>query len=149
MEKVKIKIYSRKDDSLFAVIDKEDLDKVSKYRWNINKDGYAFSRKSRKEHPEKKQVIIKLHRFVLGLGKNPEIIVDHIDGDTLNNSKDNLRIVTTSQNQMNCKTSIRNKINVKGVSYHKGAYRACIWIDGKSKHLGRFATIEEAKRSLQ
>lgn len=126
------------------LIDEDDLEKVSKYKWYINRDGYAQSRKSRLENPERKQEQIKLHRFILNLKSNDGNIVDHINGNKLDNRKSNLRLCTNAQNQMNCKTPKSNKLGVKGVRFNKGKYEATIYKDGKSYYLGRFDTIEDA-----
>ena len=70
---------------------------------------------------------------------NLKHLIDHIDHNRLNNSMDNLRVVTNSHNQMNT--------NAKGYTWDKDAkkWRALIMLNGKKKHLGRFATEEEAR----
>jgi len=86
----------------------------------------------------------KLHRHLLGLkGKN---VVDHIDGDGLNNRRANIRVCTQSVNQRNRSLCRRNKSGVIGVV---PAVAAGMWIaqgsaEGVRYHLGTFATVEEA-----
>jgi hypothetical protein len=69
--------------------------------------------------------------------------VDHIDGNTLNNSRSNLRIVTSQQNKAN--TILRKgSIGHKGVIRHGRGYKATITHNYKQIYLGIFDTHEEA-----
>jgi len=65
--------------------------------------------------------------------------IDHIDRNKLNNSIENLRVVTHTQNQWNR--------NGKGYYFRKGKYAARIIVDGKHKHLGLFETEYEAHQT--
>ncbi len=71
-------------------------------------------------------------------------VVDHIDHDTLDNQRINLRICTRSQNGMNRKKD--SGIKFKGVTFHKraGKFMAQIYMNGKKYYLGVFETPEEA-----
>jgi len=96
-----------------------------------------------------KPVRIQLHRFILGLGKYEDggVIVDHKDGDGLNNMRRNLRSSNQSQNGMNRAVPLNNKTGYKGVSFDKvnNKYRATINTKEKGQiSLGRFKTPEEA-----
>ena len=66
--------------------------------------------------------------------------IDHIDHNRLNNSMDNLRVVTNQHNHM-------NRSKVKGYSWDKGCkkWRVRIKVNNKRKHLGYFDTEEEAR----
>jgi hypothetical protein len=93
-----------------------------------------------------KQKHYYIHRLVacayLGLDlEDKKQIVDHIDGDRLNNDISNLRIVTKQQNGFNTKA--------RGCSWHKQAkkWRARIMLDGKEIALGLFDTEEEARQA--
>ena len=81
--------------------------------------------------------------------------VDHVDGDSLNNLRTNLRIATNAQNMHNRKVSKNNKIGFKGV-YEKGhcltgaptgRYAATLRVDGRTEHVGYFGSPEEAARA--
>ena len=88
-----------------------------------------------------------VHLAVKGVGKvplsryimNPEsdLVVDHINGDTLDNRRENLRVVTKSDNLRNRKFGPSNKSGLRGVIKTKYGWRAKI-------HLGTFNTKEEA-----
>lgn len=86
----------------------------------------------------------QLHRLIMRPPKH--MTVDHINGDTLDNRRCNLRVCTPSQNMMNRKLNANNKFGFKGVHYQKcgGKYRARISVDGKRISLGMYSTPEEA-----
>ena len=70
--------------------------------------------------------------------------VDHINHDTLDNRRSNLRLATYSENLKNRGKSKANTSGFTGVGIHKGKYRACIQKNGKQISLGHFETIKEA-----
>lgn len=88
----------------------------------------------------------KLHRHLLGL--NGKSVVDHIDGNGLNNRRANIRECSQSMNLRNRALCRRNKSGVIGVVPAAGAGR---WIaqgtcEGVHYHFGTFATVEEAAK---
>jgi hypothetical protein len=91
--------------------------------------------------------LYRLHRiaFLYMTGLMPKII-DHIDGNGLNNKWSNLRSCSQSENMRNQKLSKLSKYGFKGVSLskEKKKYRANIVLNYKQKHLGYFNTPEEA-----
>jgi len=80
----------------------------------------------------------------------PVGFIDHIDRNPLNNAIHNLREATPSQNAVNSFNS-KNKTGVRGVHWCKfrKKYVAAIRINGKSKLLGRFSSLDEAKAVYQ
>lgn len=110
-----------------AIIDTEDLDKVQYIKWKLSGSGYAMNT------PKFKGSSKHMSREILGTKE----YVDHINHNTLDNRKKNLRIVTKSQNQMNS--------NYKGVTETKNkTYYAHIKIDGKMINLGVYVFKDEA-----
>lgn len=94
---------------------------------------------------------ILLHRAIWAVanGKWPDGNIDHVDGDEENNRLENLREVTASQNSMNRKNRSDNASGLKGARLRRNrdgspVWVSCIWIDGKSRHLGRFSSPEAA-----
>ena len=81
-------------------------------------------------------------------GEEPEV-VDHIDGNGTNNLWNNLRDFRAYQNQGNIAVPVHNTSGVKGVHWDKVKLRwtAQISIGNKKRHLGRFASIEDAKKA--
>ena len=94
-----------------------------------------------------KNVLYKNHRliFMMQHGYVPGII-DHVDGNPLNNKIANLRPATISQNAMNAKVYCTNKSGVQNVSWHKKAkkWEVKLQIKGKRIHFGAFDDIELA-----
>ena len=90
---------------------------------------------------------VYLHRLIMGFPKNK--IVDHINGNKLDNRKSNLRICTQRQNAWN---SIKKELGVsskyKGVHFYKrtGKWQSSIQA-GKRLHLGFFDTEKEAAKA--
>jgi len=85
-------------------------------------------------------------------GEDPEGLIDHIDGDTMNNRWSNLRIVTHKENARNVARSNKpTKSGVTGVTYSKetGKWIASLLTDEGRKYLGLFETIEEAASVLE
>lgn len=94
-----------------------------------------------------------LHRVIvarmLGRPLCTKDSVDHINRDTLDNRRANLRISTQQQNQGNRKKSKNNSSGYKGVVFNKrlGKWSAFIGYDGKPKYLGLFASPELAAQA--
>lgn len=81
--------------------------------------------------------------------KAPEnLLVDHINGDTLNNQKSNLRLVTKAQNSMNS-SGTKNRDLPKGVTVNGSGYSATIHVKGIKLHLGQYESPEAASLAYQ
>lgn len=120
------------------LIDKEDREKLRQYEWKVD-----VVRPNYKRIVSRQTRNVRLGRFLLGIIDG--CVVDHRDGNGFNNQKQNLRIVTYSQNAMNSKISTKNKTGYKGVSMTKyGRYDAHACINGKQYYIGRYLTAEEA-----
>ena len=82
----------------FAIVDDEDFEHLSQWKWCTNGDGYA-GRNVPDETKASGWVFITMHLVLMG--KQPGKEIDHINGDKLDNRRANLRFVTRSQNQTN------------------------------------------------
>lgn len=95
-----------------------------------------------------KRKIYLAHRlaWLLTYGKWPEQMIDHIDGNPLNNRLANLRDVSNAVNSQNQRKAMSGKSEPLGVNWDKLSrkFRAMIQINGKKKHLGYFLTEEAA-----
>lgn len=131
----------------FALVDWEDAARIAKYDWFAYFDkscGFYYA-KRRVPGPEPRQ-IMSMHAFILGLYKSG-MTADHIyPGNGLDNRKANLRPATASQQVHNRGGRRHSKSGLKGASWHKQNqyWTASIHINGRLKHIGCFATPEEA-----
>ena len=84
--------------------------------------------------------------WLIATGTWPAEHIDHINGDKTDNRVENLREATNAENQRNRAAQRNNTSGFKGVSWNKrdSKWRAYIQVDGKFRHLGNFATPEEA-----
>jgi len=91
--------------------------------------------------------------WLFGHGKDPgEKLIDHINGNSLDNRLSNLRLVTTTENQWNVSEALSSsKSGSRGVYFHRqsGKWCASICTNGKHKHLGSFKTKDEASLAYQ
>ncbi len=116
-----------------ALVDADDYEKLSQYKWHAQKD---YKSKNCYYARHKKEGILMHH---LVIGRPPMgMMTDHIDGNGLNNQKHNLHHVTNRVNQqkrVQCKSS-----SFPGIHWCKRASRwiSRIKINGKSKYLGTF-----------
>lgn len=123
-----------------AKIDVEDIEKVSKYRWNLSKLGYVTSNSLRVS----KGIMLWLHRLVMNI-EDKKIFVDHKNHNNLDNRKSELRVSTNKENSRN-KGYARSNTGFIGVSFSKRdcVYQANIKVDYKKIHLGQSAILDEA-----
>src|SRR5690606_6462876 len=121
----------------FAKVDNGDFDKVKDINWNYNGIGYAVSSDN-----------TRMHRLIMNCPDDK--VVDHINHDTLDNRKSNLRVCTRSENQMNqLIQSVEKTSKYKGVYWDKSRLKWCCEISflNKKKYIGRFDSEEEAARA--
>lgn len=93
---------------------------------------------------------IGAHRIVWSLFYNQELgdcVIDHIDGNALNNKIENLRKASFAENSRNRKLSKNKKIELKGIEESKGKFRARIYASGETYRLGTFKTKEDAHKA--
>lgn len=130
----------------FAIIDDEDFDKVSMHKWHLTtRRHHKYASKSFRVNGKK--TALQMHRFILNL-YDPSKIIDHINGDGLDNRKSNIRICTHSDNAKNKILPSSNTSGFKGVCWHKNhkKFYAQIKVNHKMMFLGSFACpIEAAK----
>ena len=126
-----------------AFVSDEDFEELSKCRWAAIKAPSGIWYASR--GGGKRGVRVSMHRQILGI-TDPKIIVDHQNGNGLDNQRKNIRVATKSQNAMNRAIDKRSTTGFKCVSKYKGKYRAYIVVGYKQKGLGVYnCPIEAAK----
>lgn len=143
-----------------AVVDEEDYEELSRWKWHVVKSRngreYAARRAATCEAGERKQ--ITMHRQILGPPPSHAPLVDHKDGNGLNNRRSNLRCATSQQNNQNkSRRRSGHSSQYKGVTQNKrlGKGWSAYIADGPvgpngragTRFLGNFATEEEAARA--
>lgn len=139
--------YTSKGEEFY--FDKEDYDLVKDYTWNIEPDGYVVT------DPYKKNGIHKnlyMHRLVMGIGFEEydyNKVIDHKKTGKkykADNRKENLRICTTAENNLNRPMQKNNTSGYTGIRWDKNIekWRAFIGVNNKLMALGSFTELEDA-----
>lgn len=136
------------DGSSYAIIDDEDCELVSRFKWNILKQSicsYAtcamyIGRINKKEI----MTHMKMHRLIMRPPKGIEI--DHINYNGLDNRRSNMRICTRLQNIVHTRKREGFTSIYKGVSKARNRWRATIKTNGKKHHLGMFDNEMDAAK---
>ncbi|MGL5719901.1 MAG: HNH endonuclease signature motif containing protein [Alphaproteobacteria bacterium] len=139
------KIYTAKGESID--VDDDLYESLNKFKWHIHQ-GYAC-RSAKVENGSRK---IRMHREVLGLGWGKQgsnaKVVDHIDRNKLNNTRENLRIVTKQENEWNRHAYSSSTTGYPGVRFRKDSpdnpFQSVIKVNGVDKCLGSFPSAEKA-----
>ena len=122
-----------------VLIDLDDVEKCKKIRWQVDISTMYVRGWDYSVSPPRKDF---LHRFLLNV-KDHDVVVDHINGNRLDNRKSNLRTCTQAENTRNVgKKKCNGKSSYPGVTYY--GWKAQITLDGKTINLGYFNTEKEA-----
>ena len=124
----------------YAKLDDEYIG-LTNTSWYETHNGYAMQRYWDKDTKTYKHR--RMHRVVIEAPKN--MLVDHINGDKLDNRKSNLRLCTPAQNMYNRKVNKNNKTMVKGVHKTSTGYRVRIQKDRVKFSYGTYKTLKEAQ----
>ncbi len=143
---MRIKLITNKNVDIkfqYAIVSPEDYQDLSEYPWQLwetNSNVYYAVRCCGRK-------IVYMHRQIMNAP--PGKIVDHKDRNGLNNTRQNLRLATRSQNSCNRKRTKAGSSKYRGVYYVKGygKWTAQIRYNGIVKYLGCFDNEEEAARA--
>jgi hypothetical protein len=144
-----------------TIVSDEDFERVNQFKWYASlsyENKYYAKRKEwiKDENRTTRQGkyikkgfyrLIAMHRFIMNAP--PDMEVDHINGETLDNRRENLRLCTREQNTFNTRRRSNNKSGYKGVSWDSQTkkWRATITFRKKFYDLGRFAEFEDAVKA--
>lgn len=127
----------------YILVDDDDFEYLSQFKWYLLKivgyTSYAIRSQNKKT--------IYLHRDILKPNKNA--VVDHLNGDGLDNRRENLRVVSQKENQQNRKSHRSGKL--VGVTEYRTKsgkiyYLSFFYHEGKDIYLGCFKTPEDAHK---
>lgn len=126
-----------------CLIDLEDIELVKNIKWHksdLQRSTYYCTSNNKQWS--------RIHRLILGIS-DPDVVIDHINHNGLDNRKSNLRICNNSQNLCNCNISKNNKSGCKGVYWSNDRQKWCaqITINNKTKGLGRYNNYEDAVKA--
>lgn len=126
-----------------AIVDDDDYESINAHKWHYVNVGYASrysggGRKNRKTD----------YMHIAVMGKQSGMEIDHINGNKLDNRKENLRHVTHSQNMQNASVK-GGSSRYKGVCWDKSRNKwiSSIYISEKHVHIGRYESEEDAARA--
>jgi len=125
-----------------AIVDDEDYEWLNQWKWCAGgRAPYTAQRRAGKFR------VLLMHRMVMSCPAGK--VVDHINGNSLDNRKANLRICRQGENARNAAKRSHNKSGFKGVWWHPQSqmWRAVVRVNGKNNHIGLFKGKEDAARA--
>lgn len=127
-----------------TLVDDDIYEKVNDVKWGL----YVGASNMRYVGRYSNKQMISLHRLITGAKKGQ--IVDHKNGDTLDNRRQNLRICTHQQNMANRKVQKNNISGYKGVGWEekKNRYKVRVYKDGREFHVGYYLNVIEAAKAF-
>jgi len=132
-----------------CIIDTIDAD-LARLKWSYSHYGYAVRIKDTRNN---RSGLIRMHRLILERVIGRELLKselgDHINGDTCDNRRRNLRVASPIENARNTRAGKNNQSGYKGVHLCKstGRWRAQITVNRKAISLGYFDTPELAAKA--
>jgi hypothetical protein len=137
-------------DGRKVTVDTVDVERLRNKPWRVDVDkrNVYFRYTKREKLPVKQKLMVYLHRFILNAA--PWEIVDHKNGNTLDNRKSNLRFATRSGNARNRKTESGNRCGITGIRYgpRNNSYRVRVTVNNKELNIGSFSHIMIAEYEL-
>lgn len=133
----------------WAVVDADVIDELSEYRWTLMRDYPGRYTGTGRQN----RSTLYLHRWLMGLAPGDERVVDHINRDTLDNRRANLRIVTRGQNLQNLRPLSGKSSLYRGVKKMPTKkiprWAAQCKVAGQMHHIGTYGTEEEAAEAAR
>jgi len=131
---------------LKAIIDEADVPLVAGRPWHV----YCRGRRRRTLYAARMEAgqRVLMHRVILGVG--PRLYVDHVNGDGLDNRRENLRVADRQQNRQNSRLDRDSRSGLKGIRLKKEGkgrskpWEARIGVNGRQLFLGCFSDPKEA-----
>jgi hypothetical protein len=129
----------------FAIVDDADYEWLNQWKWTADKSASSDTWYARRGEGRPSRKKSHMHRVIMNAPDGME--VDHVNGDGLDNRRENLRICTRAQNAHNTGIHPRNTTGFKGVSRTRQGFVAQMVINGKHIYIGTFKSPEEAAKA--
>lgn len=126
---------------MIALVDDADFDWLNQWKWHVTAGGYAQRRETKSDGG----AYILMHRLIVAAPGG--VFADHINHDTLDNRRDNLRLATTAQSIRNTRAWKNRSSVFKGVRLSRNRWAAVIQANGTVFNLGFFLTQREAAQA--
>lgn len=138
------RIMVKKNPRKYTIVDDEDFEKLSQFRWNLTGGGRGHGNYVARRND---RTPVYMHREILNAPKGME--VDHINGNRTDNRKSNLRLCTSTQNNWNMRLRKDNTTGYKGLRWRADvkSWRVNVKKDGKEIQVGYFKDKKEAIRA--
>mgnify|MGYP001591247148 FL=1 len=134
-----------------ALIDDEEIPLVQRYRWcavyaKHTKSYYAVSSMKSKTGDWRN---MRMHRLIMNCPKDKQ--VDHINHDTLDNRKINLRIVNNAENNQNRRAQSGSKSEIRGVTWRADTqkWHVRVELNGKKHCFGQYLNLKDAEMAAK
>ena len=127
-----------------ALVDDEDFEYLLQWKWCASTSkGKAYAGRNPKSG------YVRMHRLIMKAPHDKQ--VDHINGNTLDNQKHNLRLCTQQENNFNHRKYSNNYSQYSGVYYQKAnkKWKAYIYVDQKQIYLGLYGKMDDAIRARE
>ncbi|SRR6266496_2810278 len=152
----KIKLSGIIGKGKYTLVDDKDFDFLNQWTWHLLKGGYIVRTKiiGKRINGKQQTKCIYMHRLIMNTPIDKQ--VDHINHNKLDNTRENLRNVSITQNQQNRLLSKNNTSGYTGVVLHRSwriyknklyesfKWRALIVVNKKTIMLGSFKSIQAA-----
>lgn len=147
----KIKLSPSKYGQFYALVDNEDYNKLMKYKWHLHKNhdrGFYISRCFNDPQDWHKVKNVSMHREIMGF---PNSHIDHVNRNSFDNRKRNLRLCSCGQNRVNSKLNKNNHSGHRNIYWTQqtGRWRAVLNSNRQKIHLGYFLNFSDAVQAVE
>ena len=131
-----------------ALVDDEDFERINKLKWHATWSNFTHSFYAKHcDRIDGKTVNIKMHRYILNAQDG--IVVDHINHNTLDNRRINLRTCTKAQNGRNRQVSKNKKLPYKNIYQRNNSFRVDISTSETGEFIRYIATFRSLEEAIQ